>query len=95
MILFWRILLGKLKAWTAASHILLREGLHAEALFVDELALVTIRTVPWGINVPLLAHLSLIILVEVALFDDQLNVAMSIGALSLELATARLHVVLA
>lgn len=62
---------------------------------MDELALVTISTFTRRINVPLLAHFSLIVLVEVALLDDQLNVAMSIGALSVELASARLHEVLA
>lgn len=62
---------------------------------MHELALITISALPWRIDVPLLAHFSLIILVEVALFDDQLNVAVSIGALPVELTAARLHVVLA
>lgn len=92
MILFWRILPGTLKA--AASRSLFRQGLHA-VLFVDELALVAVSTLARGINVPLLAHFSLIVLVGVALFDDQLDVAMSVGTLSLELTTARPHVVLA
>lgn len=92
MNLFWGILLGHLD--TAASRSLLREGLHA-VLLVDELALVTVSTFSRGVNVPLLAHFGLVVLVEVALFDDQLHVAMSVGALSLELAAARLHEVLA
>ena len=62
---------------------------------MDELALVTVSTFTGGIYVPLPAHFSLIVLVEVALFDDQLNVAVSIGTLSLELTAARLHEVLA
>ena len=62
-------------------------------LVVDELALLTISAEPWRLLMPLLAHFGLIVLVE-ALWrwlEVQLVVAVSVGAILVELARPAFH----
>jgi hypothetical protein len=64
-----------------------------EILLVDKLALVSVGALPWSLLVPLLAHFCLIVLVE-ALWrwlEVQLVVAVSVGAILVELARPAFH----
>lgn len=60
-------------------------------LVVDELALVTIGTLPRRVFVPLFAHFCLVVFVHRNGLHDQLMVAVRITAFVLELALTSVH----
>lgn len=62
---------------------------------MNELAFVSVGTLPRRLFVPLLAHFSLVVLVELlwSRFHDQLSVAVGVSALLIELACSRVHVI--
>lgn len=62
-------------------------------LVVDELAFVAISAESWRLLMPLLAHFGLVVFVEALRrrLHDELAVAVSVGAVIIEFAIARIH----